>query len=55
VIERVEQSENVEKPEHDNYHDDGVQDGFNGSLHGDETVHQPQQNTHDDQDQQYLK
>jgi hypothetical protein len=51
----MQEAENVQKPEHDTYHDDRVQNGFDRSLHRDETVHEPKQHTDHDQDHQNLK
>jgi hypothetical protein len=45
----MEQSKYIEEPEHDANDDDCVQDGLDTACHGDETIHQPKQNAHDDQ------
>jgi hypothetical protein len=45
----MEQSKYVQEPQNDDDHHDGVQDGFDTASHGDETVHQPQQDTDYDQ------
>jgi hypothetical protein len=45
----VEQSKYVEEPQHHANDDDSIQDRFDASGHGDETIHQPQQNTDYDQ------
>jgi hypothetical protein len=45
----VEQSKYVEEPQHDTNDHDGVQDGLNTACHGDEAIHQPQQNTNYDE------
>ena len=45
----MEQSKHVQEPQNDDDHHDGVQDGFDTASHGDETVHQPQQNADYDQ------
>jgi hypothetical protein len=47
--ERVEQSKYVKEPQHDANDDDGVQDRLDAACHGDETIHQPQEDSHDDQ------
>ena len=47
----VEESKRVHEPQHDTDNDDRVQDGLDGSLHRNETIHEPQQNAHDDQGQ----
>jgi hypothetical protein len=44
--ERVKQAENIHQPQDNGDHDDAVQNGFDGSLHRDETVYQPEKNTH---------
>jgi hypothetical protein len=43
---RMQNSENVEKPQDcgDYYH--SIQNGLYGALHGDEVIHQPEQNSH---------
>ena len=38
----MKQSEQVDEPEHDGDDHDPVQDGLDGSLHGDKAVDQPQ-------------
>jgi hypothetical protein len=40
----------IQEPEHHYDDDDGVQDRLDASRHGDETIHQPQQNANYDQD-----
>jgi len=47
-------SENIEEPQNDANDDDGVQNGLDASRHGDETIHQPQQNANHDQDDHEL-
>jgi hypothetical protein len=47
--EGVEQSKYVEEPQHYANDDDSVQDRLDASGHGDETIHQPQQNADYDQ------
>jgi hypothetical protein len=41
VREGTEKPEYVKKPQYYNDHNDGVQDGLNRSLHGDEAIDQP--------------
>jgi hypothetical protein len=45
----VKQSKNIQQPQNDgdDYH--AVQDGLDLSLHGDEAIHQPQEDTYYDQ------
>ncbi len=45
----MEQSKYVEEPDNDANDHDGVQDRLDASCHGDETIHQPQEDAHDDQ------
>src|SRR5208283_1435491 len=52
--ERVEKTKNVEEPKDHGDDDDGVQDGLDAAGHGDETIHQPQENAHNDQGEQNL-
>jgi len=47
--ERVEQSKYVEEPQHHANDHDGVQDRLDTACHGDETIHQPQQDSNYDQ------
>jgi len=48
-------SKYIQEPEHHNDHNNGIQNGLNRSLHGNESVNQPEQNTHDDQNRHYCK
>jgi len=45
---RTEQSKNIQQPQNhgDDYH--AIQNGLNGSLHWDESIYQPQENTYHD-------
>jgi hypothetical protein len=51
----MEQSKNIKQPQNhcDNYNT--IQNGFDGSLHGDESVYQPQENTYNDQNFENLE
>ena len=49
IRERVKQSKNIEEPQDDANNHDCVQDGFDAARHGDETIHQPKQDAHNDQ------
>ena len=51
----MEQSKNVQQPQHDADHYDRIQYGLDRSLHWHIAVDQPKQNAHNDQNQQYLK
>ena len=46
---------NVQQPQHHRNDHDCVQDGLNRSLHWYESVDQPKQNTHHNQNNEYLK
>jgi hypothetical protein len=48
---RMEQSKNIEEPQHHANHHDSVQDRLNAACHGDKPIHQPQKDSHDDQGQ----
>jgi hypothetical protein len=48
--EGMNQSKYIQEPEHHYDDDDGVQDRLDASCHGDEAIHQPQQNANYDQD-----
>lgn len=50
----MEQPEYIEQPQHDADDHDGVQNGLNASCHGDVSVHEPQENAHDNQGYQNL-
>jgi len=45
----VEESEYIQKPQHDANDHDGVQDRLDAACHGDEAIHQPQEDPNDDQ------
>jgi hypothetical protein len=51
----MEQSENIQQPQ--NHCDDynPIQNGFDGPLHWDESVHQPQEDTYDNQNFENLE
>jgi hypothetical protein len=51
----MEKSKNVQQPQHHTDDHDSIQDGLNRSFHWYEAVDQPKENTHHDQNQQYLK
>ena len=53
--ESVQESENVQEPEHDDDNDDRVQNGFDGALHRDEAIDEPEQDADRDEDHQNLK
>jgi len=40
---------NVQEPQNDGYHDNGIQNRFYGTCHRDEAVDNPQKNTNQDQ------
>jgi len=42
----MKQAENVHQPQNHGDDHDTIQDGLDGSLHGDEAIHQPQEDTH---------
>jgi hypothetical protein len=46
----MKESKHIQEPEHHYDDDDGVQDRLDAARHGDETIHQPQQNANYDQD-----
>src|SRR6185437_15423444 len=47
--ERVEDAKDIEEPQDHGDHDDAIEDRFYGALHGDEAIHKPEQDAHDDQ------
>jgi hypothetical protein len=50
----MEKSKDIQEPQnHQNDHD-SIQDRLNRSCHGYETIDQPEENTHDDQNQEYI-
>jgi hypothetical protein len=42
----MKEPEDIQDPQNHGNHHDAVQDGLDGGLHGDEAIHQPQQNAH---------
>jgi hypothetical protein len=42
----MKEPKDVQDPQNHGNHHDAVQDGLDGGLHGDEAIHQPQQNAH---------
>ena len=46
---RMEQSKNIQQPQNHGDDYDTIQNGFDGSLHWDESVYHPEENTHDNQ------
>jgi hypothetical protein len=53
--EGIKQSKHIEKPQDHRDDDNAVQDGLNRSLHRDKTIDQPEQNTNNNQDHNYLQ
>ena len=49
------QPKNVQQPENDRNDYHAIQNGLDGPLHGNEAIHQPQENTHYDENFQQLK
>ena len=45
----MEDSEYIQEPQHNSDHDNAVEDGFDTSGHGDETIHQLQEEANYDQ------
>ena len=48
------QAEDLEKPKHNDDNDYGVENAFDGGLHGDVAVDKPENNSDDDQIENYL-
>jgi hypothetical protein len=53
VGKRIEEAENIQEPENDRNYYDRVQDGFDCTLHRNEAVDQPQDNSYYDQYHHY--
>jgi len=51
----MEQSEDIQQPQNHCNDYDAIQNGFDGSLHWDESVHQPQKNTDNNQNFENLE
>jgi hypothetical protein len=51
---RMKQSKNIHDPQNHGYDHDTIQNRLDGSLHWDEAIHQPQEDTHHDQNFQEL-
>ena len=49
--EGVKEPEDVEEPEDDGDHNNTVEDGLDGALHGNEAIHQPEQDANRDENQ----
>jgi hypothetical protein len=47
--EGMENPKNIQEPQDSEYDHDCVQEGLDGSCHGNEVVHQPEQNTNHDE------
>jgi hypothetical protein len=45
----MEQPGNIQDPQNDGYDHDAVENRLDSSLHGNESIHQPQENTDNDQ------
>lgn len=45
----MEEAENIEEPQNNTNYHDGVQDIFDGALHGNKAIDQPEQHAYDDQ------
>jgi len=50
----MKQTENIQEPQNYGDNHDAVQNGLDGSLHGNEAIHQPQKNPHHDENFQEL-
>jgi hypothetical protein len=50
----MEQPKNIQQPQNDRNDHDAIEDGFDRSLHGDEAIHQPQEDTYHDENFQQL-
>jgi hypothetical protein len=50
----MKQPENVQQPQDDRNDHDAIQNGLDRSLHGDEAIHEPQQDSCYDENFQYL-
>ena len=52
---RMEQSKNIQQPENHGDDYDTIQNGFDGSLHWDESVYHPQENAYNNQNFENLE
>jgi hypothetical protein len=50
----MEEPKNIQDPQNDGNHHNAIQDRFDGPLHWDETIYQPQEDTYYDQNFQEL-
>jgi hypothetical protein len=50
----VKESKNIHEPQNYRNHYDAIQNGLDGSLHGNKAIHQPQEDAHYDQNFQEL-
>jgi hypothetical protein len=51
----MEEPKNVQDPQNDGNHYDAIQDRLDGPLHGNEAIHQPEEDAHYDENFQKLK
>ena len=51
---RMKQPKNIQQPQHYSNDNDAVQNRLDGSLHWNEVIDQPQENTHNDENFQQL-
>jgi hypothetical protein len=52
--EGMKQPENIQQPQDNRNDHDAIQNGLDRSLHGDEAIYQPQEDTHHDENFQQL-
>ncbi len=52
---RMEQSKNIQQPQHHGDDYNTIQNGFDGSLHWNESVYRPQENAYNDQNFENLE
>jgi hypothetical protein len=50
----MKESKNIEQPQNHSNHHNAVQNGLDGRLHGNESIHKPQKNAHHDENFQEL-
>jgi hypothetical protein len=54
VSKGMKQPENIQQPQDDCNDHDAIEDGLNRALHGDEAIHEPQEDTHHDENFEQL-
>ncbi len=55
MLQTVKNPKRFKQPYHKDYHNNGIKDIFNGALHGNIVIHQPEDDSVNNQDDNYCK